>query len=101
MKDLPKRKPRRYSYIYLVQYPEDIKEHVVKVGRTVDIKRRYKKKVVDIIGIEYVDDMYEEEKILINVFKKKYGEPVRGNEFLICYKIEDAIKIFYDVACET
>ena len=43
--------------IYIVQYPEDIKKHIVKVGRAFNIKERYQGKV-DVIGLEYVDDMY-------------------------------------------
>ena len=73
-----KSKLRRYGYIYLVQYPEDIKEHVIKVGRTFNIKKRYQGKV-NVIAIEYVNDMFDEEKILIETFAKKYSEPVRGN----------------------
>ena len=94
--DLDLTEPDKDGYIYLVQCLKDIKEHIVKVGRTYNIKERYQGKV-DVIGIEYVEDMREEEKKLINEFKKKYGEPVRGNEFFRCNKIEDAIKTFYDV----
>ena len=97
-----KSKLRRYGYIYLVQYPEDIKKHIIKVGRTFktfNIKKRYQGKV-DVIAIEYVDDMFDEEKRLIEKFEKKYGYPVRGNEYFRCYKIENAIKTFYDFVYE-
>ena len=92
--------PDNGGYIYHVQYPNDIKEHIVKVWRTFNIKERYQGKV-DVIGLEYVDNMFEEEKILIDTFKKKYSEPARGNEFFRCHKIEDTIRTFYDLACET
>ena len=92
-------KLRRYGYIYLVQYPEDIKQHVIKVGRTFNIRKRYQNKV-DVIAIEYVNDMFNEEKKLIETFTKKYGEPVRGNEYFRCFRIEDAVKTFYDFVYE-
>ena len=88
--------PDRSGYIYLIQYPSDIKEHIVKVGRTYNIKERYQSKV-DVIAINSVDDMYYAEGILIVAFKKKFGSAVRGNEFFKCDKIEDAIKLYYDV----
>ena len=62
--DLIRTDKRTDGYIYLVQYPSDITEHVVKVGRTFNIKERYQGKV-DVIGIEYVEDMYRSEDILI------------------------------------
>ena len=95
-----KSKLRQYGYIYLVQYPEDIKKHIIKVGRTFDIRKRYQGKV-DVIAIEYVDDMFNEEKKLIETFENKYGKPVRGNGFFRCSRIEDAIKTFYDFVYET
>ena len=87
------------GYIYLVQYPSDITEHVVKVGRTFNIKERYQGKV-DVIGIEYVEDMYRSEDILIEAFEKKFGSPVRGREYFKCFKVEEAIELFYDVVYE-
>ena len=94
--DLDKTKKDNDGYIYLVQYPSDIKEHVVKVGRTLSIKQRYGNKV-DVIGLEYVDDMFRSEDRLIETFEKKFGSPVRGREFFRCDKIEEAIELYYDV----
>ena len=48
--DLDKTKKDNDGYIYLVQYLSDIKEHVVKVGRTLNIKQTYGKKV-NVIGL--------------------------------------------------
>ena len=95
--DLIRTDIRTDGYIYLVQYPSDITEHVVKVGRTFNIKERYQGKV-DVIGIEYVEDMYRSEDILIEAFEKKFGSPVRGREYFKCFKVEEAIELFYDVA---
>ena len=82
--------------IYLVQYPSDIKKHIVKVGRAFNIKERYQGKV-DVIGLEYVDDMYRSENILIKAFEKKFGSPIKGREFFKCEKIEEAIELFYNI----
>ena len=82
--------------IYLVQYPSDIKKHIVKVGRAFNIKERYQGKV-DVIGLEYVDDMYISENILIKAFEKKFGSPIKGREFFKCPKIEEAIELFYNI----
>ena len=97
--DLIRTDIRTDGYIYLVQYPSDITEHVVKVGRTFNIKERYQGKV-DVIGIEYVEDMYRSEDILIEAFEKKFGSPVRGREYFKCFKVEEAIELFYDVVYE-
>ena len=94
--DLIKTDIRTDGYIYLVQYPSDIKNHIVKVGRTFNIKERYQGKV-DVIGIEYVEDMYCSEDRLIEAFEKKFGSPVRGREYFKCFKVEEAIELFYDI----
>ena len=82
--------------IYIVQFPSDIKKHVVKVGRAFNIKERYQGKV-DVIGLEYVDDMSRSENILIKAFEKKFGSPIKGREFFKCEKIEEAIELFYNI----
>ena len=82
--------------IYLVQYPSDIKKHIVKVGRAFNIKERYQGKV-DVIGLEYVDDMFLSEKKLIKAFEKKFGSPIKGREFFKYEKIEEAIELFYNI----
>ena len=82
--------------IYIVQFPSDIKKHVVKVGRAFNIKERYKGKV-DVIGLEYVDDMSLSENRLIKAFEKKFGSPIKGREFFKCEKIEEAIELFYNI----
>ena len=94
--DLIKTDIRTDGYIYLVQYPSDIKNHIVKVGRTFNIKERYQGKV-DVIGIEYVEDMYCSEDRLIEAFKNKFGSPVKGREYFKCFKVEEAIELYYDV----
>ena len=94
--DLIKTDIRTDGYIYLVQYPSDFKDHIVKVGRTFNIKERYQDKV-HVIGIEYVEDMYHSEDILIEAFEKMFGSPVRGREYFKCFKVEEAIELFYDI----
>ena len=94
---LPKSKPDRSGYIYLVQNRNDVKRDIFKVGRTYNINERYQGKV-NIIEIEHVDNMYDAEKKLIKKFKQKYGKPIRGNEYFKCNDIEEAKDLFYSVA---
>ena len=41
--------------------------------------------------------MFRSEDRLIEAFEKKFGTPVRGRNFFRCDKIEEAIKLYYDV----
>ena len=55
--DLDKIEKSTHGYIYIVQFNEDKEKNIMKIGRTYNIKERYKGKQYKIIKLKHVEDM--------------------------------------------
>ena len=55
--DLDKIEKSTDGYIYIVQFNEDKEKNIMKIGRTYNIKERYKGKQYKIIKLKHVEDM--------------------------------------------